>query len=157
MKIILILLCNLFFISCSIAQEKKTVYHQIDNCKYYYDKKLKRNIYIQYDKRAEYPDTNGEIAFQQFILNNANIKKVSNIIYEQGVSLSCICTLVIREDGTPLSFTISTEENEREEITRFKRETEKIVLEKSKKWIPAECKGEKVTSLFHFPLRFLKQ
>lgn len=64
MKIILILICNLLFISCSIAQEQNTVYHQVDNCKYYYDNKLKKDIYTQYDKRAEYPDTNGEIAFQ---------------------------------------------------------------------------------------------
>lgn len=58
------------------------------------------------------------------------MKKISDIIYEQGVSLRCICTLVIGENGTPLSFTISSEKDEREGITRFKRETEKVVIKK---------------------------
>jgi hypothetical protein len=155
-KVCFVLLVCLFSLSCQAQRKEILPIITESNCKYYYNKQLKNNIYSNTDIPATYP-CGGEAGFIRYINQNISLSKseVDKLPFQRVFFM-----VIIGSDGDVISTIILDKEGETKEdnnLTLLEKDFVRIISE-SEKWIPAKCNNTNVTAqvVLHWSIPRLK-
>lgn len=143
--VIVILLC----FSCKSTNIQ--IDKRISGCDYYYDKKLKKEVYLTYGTPPKY--IRGNIFFAKGIVSNMEVKNINR--YE---SYKVLLRLIIDENGNILDVIILERHDQEKDINSWSSTEREVINSISKMekggWIPAKCRNIAVASSIFFPVHF---
>jgi hypothetical protein len=124
-------------VSCQV--QRNIEYNRIDNCTYYFDKDFKKNIYINVEKEAKYPDSLNGHTFIKSILDNIDYSNVADVWNEEGITPDYLCSIVLNNKGKVIRCEIAGDKNDNNAILEIKKQIEHTIIQKEKRWTPAKC------------------
>lgn len=149
----ILLLFSVILLTVSCQAQKNIEYNKIDNCTYYFDKNLKKNIYINAEKKAEYPDNLNEHTFIKSMLDNIDYSNVADIWYEEGIIPNYLCRIILDNKGKVILCKIAENKNDNIAVLEIKKQMERLIAQKKERWMPAECDGKGVYSVVNINIR----
>ncbi|MDR3058727.1 MAG: hypothetical protein LBU84_11385 [Prevotella sp.] len=147
-----ILLISIILLTVSCHAQKNIENNITDNCTYYYDKELKKDVYISTEKESEYPNSLDEHAFIKSILDNIDYSNVAEIWYEEGITPNYLCSITLDKKGKAIRCKIAENKNDNIAVLEIKKQIEEIIL-KGKEWTPAKCNGKEIYSVVNLKIR----
>ena len=137
-----IFLISIFCFTLLHAQSKKP--NDFANCRYKYDKTLKKKIYSTVEVEPEFPG--GNAAMARFVFKNLlypNIEEQNDLDSRKKI------VFIVDVDGTLTNIRIANTSSD--SLTVLEKELV-AVIRKMPKWTPGRCEGKLVATLYKLPV-----
>jgi protein TonB len=116
-----------------------------NTCAYYYDKKIKKNLYTSVNVEPEFPG--GAAACMRFL--NRNLRYPAEQIESGELQSAAILKFIVNTDGQIKNITVNDKDSTN--MTPFEKEVFRVI-KLMPRWTPGKCNGKTMATIVKYPL-----